>query len=241
MNPKYRALIVDDENLARKDLISILEEFKEIESVGEANNITSAKDAIEKLNPNLIFLDIKMPGESGFDLLEYISDNIYIVFVTAFDEYAIRAFEVNALDYLLKPVTKERLELTLEKLEENEGKKQEELKDLNFDDQIFLKLNNKYQFVKINSIVQITSEGDYSKVQTKNGNISLTTKSMKEWENRLPLSHFIRIHRSTIINTDEVDRIEPWYNNAHRVYLKGMQKPVVMSRRYFVKIKEKLQ
>jgi len=241
MNPKYRALIVDDENLARKDLISILEEFKEIESVGEENNITSAKDAIEKLNPNLIFLDIKMPGESGFDLLEYISDNIYIVFVTAFDEYAIRAFEVNALDYLLKPVTKERLELTLEKLEENEGKKQEELKDLNFDDQIFLKLNNKYQFVKINSIVQITSEGDYSKVQTKNGNISLTTKSMKEWENRLPLSHFIRIHRSTIINTDEVDRIEPWYNNAHRVYLKGMQKPVVMSRRYFVKIKEKLQ
>lgn len=241
MNPKYRALIVDDENLARKDLISILEEFKDIESVGEANNITSAKDAIEKLNPNLIFLDIKMPGESGFDLLEFVSDNIYIVFVTAFDEYAIRAFEVNALDYLLKPVTKERLELTLDKLEESEEKKQEDLKNLNFDDQIFLKLNNKYHFLKINTIIQITSEGDYSKVQTKNGDTSLTTKSMKEWENRLPVSHFIRIHRSTIINTDEVDRIEPWYNNAHRVYLKGMQKPVVMSRRYFVKIKEKLQ
>ena len=241
MNPKYRALIVDDENLARKDLISILEEFEDIESVGESYNIASAKDAIEKLNPNLIFLDIKMPGESGFDLLEFVSDNIYIVFVTAFDEYAIRAFEVNALDYLLKPVTKERLELTLDKLEESEEKKQEELKNLNFDDQIFLKLNNKYHFLKINTIIQITSEGDYSKVQTKNGDTSLTIKSMKEWENRLPVSHFIRIHRSTIINTDEVDRIEPWYNNAHRVYLKGMQKPVVMSRRYFVKIKEKLQ
>ena len=241
MNPKYRALIVDDENLARKDLISILEEFKHIEPVAEANSITGAKDAIEKLNPNLIFLDIKMPGESGFDLLEYISDNTYIVFVTAFDEYAIRAFEVNALDYLLKPVTKDRLELTLEKLEENEEKKQEELKDLDFDDQIFLKLNNKYHFLKINTIIQITSEGDYSKVQTKNGNISLTTKSMKEWESRLPINHFIRIHRSTIINTDAVDRIEPWYNNAHRVYLKGLQKPVIMSRRYFVKIKEKLQ
>ena len=241
MNPKYRALIVDDENLARKDLISILEEFKHIEPVAEANSITGAKDAIEKLNPNLIFLDIKMPGESGFDLLEYISDNTYIVFVTAFDEYAIRAFEVNALDYLLKPVTKDRLELTLEKLEENEEKKQEQLKDLDFDDQIFLKLNNKYHFLKINTIIQITSEGDYSKVQTKNGNISLTTKSMKEWESRLPINHFIRIHRSTIINTDAVDRIEPWYNNAHRVYLKGLQKPVIMSRRYFVKIKEKLQ
>jgi len=241
MNPKYRAVIVDDENLARKDLISILEEFKEIESVGEANNIVSAKDAIDKLNPNLIFLDIKMPGESGFDLLEFISDNINIVFVTAFDEYAIRAFEVNALDYLLKPVTKERLDLTLEKLEENEGKKQEVLKDLDFDDQIFLKLNNKYHFLKVNTIIQITSEGDYSKVQTNNGKISLTTKSMKEWENRLPISHFIRIHRSTIINTDEVDRIEPWYNNAHRVYLNGIPKPVVMSRRYFVKVKELLR
>jgi len=241
MNPKYRAVIVDDENLARKDLISILEEFKEIESVGEANNIVSAKDAIDKLNPNLIFLDIKMPGESGFDLLEFISDNINIVFVTAFDEYAIRAFEVNALDYLLKPVTKERLDLTLEKLEENEGKKQEVLKDLDFDDQIFLKLNSKYHFLKINTIIQITSEGDYSKVQTNNGKIFLTTKSMKEWENRLPISHFIRIHRSTIINTDEVDRIEPWYNNAHRVYLNGIPKPVVMSRRYFVKVKELLR
>ena len=99
-------------------------------------------------------------------------------------------------------------------MEENEEKKHEDLKDLNFDDQIFLKLNNKYHFLKINTIIQITSEGDYSKVQTKNGDTSLTTKSMKEWENRLPVSHFIRIHRSTIINTDEVDRIEPWYNNA---------------------------
>jgi two-component system LytT family response regulator len=241
MIKKYQALIVDDENLARKDLISILKDFKDIECVGEAKNIITAKDAIEKLNPNLIFLDIKMPGESGFDLLEHISDNTNIVFVTAFDEYAIRAFEVNALDYLLKPVTKDRLELTLEKLEENEEKKQEGLKDLNFDDQIFLKLNKKYHFLKINTIIQITSEGDYSKVQTKNGNISLTTKSMKEWESRLPINHFIRIHRSTIINTDVVDRIEPWYNNAHRVYLKGTSKPVVMSRRYFVKIKEKLQ
>jgi two-component system LytT family response regulator len=238
---KYEVLIVDDESLPRKDLIALLSEYIEIKVVGEAGNITTAIEIINKLKPNLIFLDVKMPGESGFDLLEHIDENIHIVFVTAFDEYAIRAFEVNALDYLLKPVTRERLDLTIEKLDQVNKVISENLKKLEYDDQIFLRLNNKYHFLKINSITQLTAEGDYSKVQTKNGKKSLVLKSMKEWEDRLPANHFIRIHRSTIINTDEVDRIEPWYNNAHRVYLKGIEKPVVMSRRYFVKVKEKLK
>ncbi|MFC2103457.1 LytR/AlgR family response regulator transcription factor [Bacteroidota bacterium] len=241
MQPKYKAIIVDDENLARKDLAAVIAEFGEIEIVGEAKNIQNAVDEIQKNSPNLIFLDIKMPGESGFDLIDSIKEETHLVFVTAFDEYAIRAFEVNALDYLLKPVTKDRLALTLEKIADEEDKNQEESKNLNYDDQIFLKLNNKYHFLKVNNILQITAEGDYSKLLTKNGEKSLATKSMKEWEDRLPENHFIRIHRSTIINTDEVDRIEPWYNNAHLVYLKGIEKPVVMSRRYFSKIKEELK
>jgi two-component system LytT family response regulator len=241
MISKYRAIIVDDENLARKDLAALLTEFKEIEIVGEAQNINNAKDAINTYKPNLIFLDIKMPGESGFDLLEFIKDDIHIVFVTAFDEYAIRAFEVNALDYLLKPATKERIALTLEKLEQAEATAKDELKKLDYDDQVFLKLNNKYHFLKISSVLQITAEGDYSKLLTKDGLKALALKSMKEWEMRLPENHFVRIHRSTIINTDEIERIEPWYNNAHLVYLNGVDKPAVMSRRYFVKIKETLK
>ena len=241
MQLKYRAIIVDDESLARKDLAAILAEFDEIEIVGEAKNIQAAVAEIKKNDPNLIFLDIKMPGESGFDLIEHIEEDTHTVFVTAFDEYAIRAFEVNALDYLLKPVTKERLIVTLERLADIEQQNQKVLKNFNYDDQVFLKLNNKYHFLKVNNILQITAEGDYSKIHTKNNEKSLAAKSMKEWEDRLPENHFIRIHRSTIINTDEVERIEPWYNNAHLVYLKGIEKPVVMSRRYFQKIKEELK
>lgn len=241
MNPKYNAIIVDDESLARKDLRSIIDEFDEIECIGEAKNIATAKEAIKTLNPNLVFLDIKMPGETGFNLLEHIGEGTHIVFVTAYDEYAIRAFEVNALDYLLKPVTKERLSLTLEKISDNEIKTPGELKKLTYDDQIFLKLNNKYHFLQVKNILQISAEGDYSNLYTGDGGKFLAGKSMKEWEERLPANHFVRVHRSTIINTGEVDRIEPWYNNAHLVYLKGLEKPVVMSRRYFLKVKEDLK
>jgi len=241
MQPKYRAIIVDDESLARKDLAAVIAEFEEIEIVGEAKNIQSAVQEIKNNDPDLIFLDIKMPGESGFDLVDSINEDTHTVFVTAFDEYAIRAFEVNALDYLLKPVTKDRLATTLEKIADEKIKIPEESKNLKYDDQVFLKLNNKYHFLKVNSILQITAEGDYSNIHTKNDEKSLASKSMKEWEDRLPENHFIRIHRSTIINTDEVQRIEPWYNNAHLVYLNGIEKPVVMSRRYFQKIKEELK
>ncbi|MGB5895982.1 MAG: LytTR family DNA-binding domain-containing protein [Ignavibacteriaceae bacterium] len=241
MPSKFKAIIVDDERLARQDLKAIIDEFDEIECVGEAKNIAGAKELLKKNNPNLLFLDIKMPGESGFDLLEFVEDETHIIFVTAFDEYAIKAFEVNALDYLLKPVSKERLALSIERLQLAAESKPNELKKLEIDDQIFVKLNSKYTFLKINTIVKISSKGDYSEIIISNGKKALVLKSMKEWESRLPENHFIRIHRSTIINTDQVNRIEPWYNNSHLVYLEGIEKPAVMSRRYFTKVKEQLK
>ncbi|MGB5848850.1 MAG: LytTR family DNA-binding domain-containing protein, partial [Ignavibacteriaceae bacterium] len=223
MPSKFKAIIVDDERLARQDLKAIIDEFDEIECVGEAKNIAGAKELLKKNNPNLLFLDIKMPGESGFDLLEFVEDETHIIFVTAFDEYAIKAFEVNALDYLLKPVSKERLALSIERLQLAAESKPNELKKLEIDDQIFVKLNSKYTFLKINTIVKISSKGDYSEIIISNGKKALVLKSMKEWESRLPENHFIRIHRSTIINTDQVNRIEPWYNNSHLVYLEGIE------------------
>jgi two-component system LytT family response regulator len=241
MTSKYSAIIVDDERLARQDLKSILDEFDEIECIGEAKNIITAKELLKKSNPNLLFLDIKMPGESGFDLIEFVDENTHIIFVTAFDEYAIKAFEVNALDYLLKPVSKERLALSIERLQLSDESKTSELKKLGIDDQIFIKFNNKYIFLKINTMVTVSSKGDYSEITLNNGKKALVLKSMKEWEKRLPENHFIRIHRSTIINTNMVNRIEPWYNNSHLVYLEGIEKPVVMSRRYFTKVKQQLK
>jgi len=240
MKKQFSALIVDDERLARKDIRSMLSDYENINIVGEAEDVPSALKAIQQLNPDVVFLDIQMPGESGFDLLNKINIEAKIIFITAFDEYAIRAFEINALDYLLKPVNPERLKRTIERLDQEERTDHLELRRLNYDDRLFLMIDSKMKFLKINSIMCITSAGDYSEIKTNDGLPGLAHKSMKEWEHRLPESHFIRIHRSTIINMEYIDRLEEWFNYSFRVYLKNIEKPFVLSRRYVAKLKEKL-
>ena len=240
MNKQFSALIVDDERLARKDLISLLTEHKNIKIVGEADDVPSAITAIEQLRPDIIFLDIQMPGESGFDLLNRVELNAKIIFVTAFDEYAIRAFEINALDYLLKPVNPDRLARTISRLEQNEEPEIHEMRKLNYNDRLFLLINDGMNFLRIKSILSIQAAGDYTEIVTKDSTKGLTLKSMKEWEHRLPEQYFCRIHRSTIINIEYIDRMEEWFNYSYKVYLKGIEKPYVMSRRYVAKLKRKM-
>ena len=235
----YKVLIIDDERLARNDLKSLLSEHDNIQITGEAEDVSTAIEAIQNLDPDVIFLDIQMPGDSGFDLLEKVDIRARIIFVTAFDEYAIRAFEVNALDYLLKPVHPDRLARTIERLELEEEAKQIKNRKLAVDDRLFLTLDNRLLFIQIGTILSIQSAGDYSEILTKDGKKGLTNKTMKEWEYRLPDKCFARIHRSTIINLDDIDRIEEWFNNAYRIYLKGIEKPYVMSRRYSAKLKNR--
>jgi len=240
MKAPHRALLIDDERLARKDLISLLSAHDNIDVVGEADDVPSAVKAIEKLNPDVIFLDIQMPGESGFDLLNKIDVEARIIFVTAYDEYAIRAFEVNALDYLLKPVNPERLEKALEKLESPERETPARTRRLGYDDQLFLMLGRHFKFLRVKTILIVTAAGDYSEVLTTDSAKGLTLKSMKEWEARLPEQHFQRIHRSTIINMNFVDRVEPWFNYSFRIHLKGVEEPFVISRRYATRLKDRL-
>jgi DNA-binding LytR/AlgR family response regulator len=133
MKKSFRALVIDDERLARKDLIALLGAHDQVTVVGEAEDVPSAINTIQALNPDVIFLDIQMPGDSGFDLLEKTEVKAHIIFVTAYDEYAIRAFEVNALDYLLKPVNPERLAKALEKLELQERDPRAEIRKLNYE------------------------------------------------------------------------------------------------------------
>jgi two-component system LytT family response regulator len=236
----FNVLVIDDERLARKDLISLLSAHDNITIIGEADDVPSAIRAIERLNPDVIFLDIQMPGESGFDLLEKAEVEAQIIFVTAYDEYAIRAFEVNALDYLLKPVNPDRLAKALEKLEVRESELPVRLRSLDYEDRLFLMLGRNFKFLKVNTIVSITAAGDYSEVLISDGSKGLTLKSMKEWETRLPAQHFIRIHRSTIINMGFIDRVEEWFNYSFKVYLKGVEEPFVISRRYATRLKERL-
>jgi len=240
MAKHFKALIVDDERLARKDLISLLKPYGRVTVVGEADSVPAAVKAIRKLNPDVIFLDIQMPGDSGFDLLDKAEVEARIIFVTAYDEYAIRAFEVNALDYLLKPVNPERLARALEKLEDQESDQPVKVRSLDYDDRLFLMMGKHFKFLKVNAILTITAEGDYSEVLAADGSRGLILKSMKEWETRLPARHFLRIHRSAIINMEHIDRVEEWFNYTFKVYLKGVAEPFVISRRYATRLKDRL-
>lgn len=233
------ALIVDDEPLARSDLKAILASFDGIEIAGEADSVESARQMIRKIHPDIIFLDIQMPGESGFDLLPDCGLDTRVIFVTAFNEFAIRAFEVNALDYLLKPVNEERLALTIRRLEAGVEEESREMPPLSRDDTMFVRLSDNFQFIRLSNIIKIEAADDYSVVFLLNGESHLTLKPMKEWEARLPANTFTRIHRSTIINMDQVARLEPWFNQSYKVYLNGLREPVTLSRRFFQEIRRR--
>jgi two-component system LytT family response regulator len=239
MTKPYRALIIDDERLARKDLAAMLADVEGISVVGEAEDAASASLAMERLNPDVIFLDVQMPGESGFDLLEKHPFSGKVVFVTAYDEYAIRAFEVNALDYLLKPVNPERLARSIERLEMEEEAESAPSRKLLGDDRLFLSVDDRLRFVKVGRILCIQSAGDYSEVWTADGEKTLTSKPLREWEHRLPVNCFCRIHRCTIVNMDYIERIEEWFNHSYRLTLKGVQEPFVISRRYAAMIRHR--
>ena len=239
MNKQLKALIVDDERLARKDLNFLLAEYENIKIVDEADDVPSAIKAIKRFKPDVIFLDIQMPGESGFDMLDKFKIESKIIFITAYDEYAIRAFEVNALDYLLKPVNPDRLKRTIERLEQEDNCQNRITRKLKYEDRLFIMIGNQMKFLKVSSILYIQAAGDYSEIVTKNRQKGLELISMKEWENRLPQNYFVRIHRATIINMEYIDRLEKWFNYSYRVYLKGVKNPFVMSRRFAQILKEK--
>lgn len=235
---KLKAIIIDDERLARVNLKRLLEPHPEIEIVGEAHSCQSAISVINFSNPQLIFLDIQMRGETGFDLLEMIDSSIRIVFVTAFDEYAVRAFEINAADYLLKPVSPERLKVTVDRLMNPEVEEKVIAKGYEYSDSIYVHMSNSTsKFVRIGDIAFIEPVGNYSRLVTIDGKRYLVLKTLKQWLEDLPEKNFIRIHRSCIINIEHVDRVERQLNAQHKVYLKNFSEPIEASRRLVRQLK----
>jgi two-component system LytT family response regulator len=228
----YQALVVDDERLARREMRYLLEAHPQICVAAEAESVAEALAAIEHDPPDLIFLDVQLPGESGFDLLERGRVTAHVIFVTAYDEFAVRAFEVNALDYLLKPVSPERLRKAVERFLAQAKSHAATVRELEYGDSIFLTVDRSPRFVKIASLVSIQAQGDYTALTGTSGPIGLVPKSMKEWERVLPGKHFCRIHRSCIINCEHVLRVEEWFNDSYQVHLRHLDQPLVMSRRH---------
>ena len=234
-----KAIIIDDERLARNELKKLLLEFPEVEVIGEAANATEGIEKIESLNPDLIFLDIQMPGKSGFDMLTQIERAPHVIFVTAYDEYALKAFEVNALDYLMKPVEPKRLADALLKVKQ---KDEEELLSYNNrgllheNDQVFVKDGERCWFVKLSDVRLFESVGNYAKVFFGT-NKPLILKSLNALEERLDDKVFFRANRKHIINLRMIDKIEPYFNGGLLLDLTGGEK-IEVSRRQAVKFKE---
>ena len=229
------AIIVDDERLARRELRAMLEEAhaSAVRVVAEAESVRAAAELVRTWDADVVFLDVQLAGESGLELLPLIDASVAVVFVTAFDQYAVRAFEVNALDYLLKPVAPVRLARAVERLATpNDSAASRAAPRLDYADRLFLRLDDRMGFVKVAEIVSVVSDGDYSVVRLASGRTHRARKPLREWEGRLPDSAFARVHRSTIVNLEFVERVEEWSHFSYRLYLKGLAEPVTMSRRY---------
>ncbi len=237
---KFKALIIDDERLARNELNTLLKDFPEIEVIGEASNAKEGLEKIDSLQPDLIFLDIQMPGKTGFEMLQELDASPHVIFVTAYDEYALKAFEVNALDYLLKPVEPKRLAETLQKLLAAEEKEialiQSHRGVLTERDQVFVKDGERCWFVKLEDVRLFESVGNYAKVFFA-GNKPLILKSLNALEERLDDKVFFRANRKQIVNLRMVDKVEPYFNGGLLLELKAGEK-VELSRRQAVKFKE---
>lgn len=235
------ALIIDDERLARQELKRILEPNKKIKIIGESGSPEEAIDMIEKEKPDLVFLDIHMPGKNGFELLEELDYMPNVIFVTAYDEYAIKAFEVSALDYILKPVEETRFAESLEKVtrkieERKINEADVEQSQLGENEQVFVKDGDRCWFVELGKVRLFESEGNYVRVYFEN-NKPLILKSLNNLDKRLNDKVFFRANRKHIINLKWVDKIETWFNGGLLVILKDGNK-IEISRRQAVKLKE---
>jgi len=245
---KTTCLIIDDEKLARDLLREYLEPFSEIEIIGECTKGSEAVEKINKQKPDLIFLDVQMPGMTGFDVLEDIDHEPYVIFTTAYDQYAIRAFEKNAVDYLLKPLDEERFRLAV-----NRALKQKKLETSNIEDlldslrgdrksayesHIFVQKSEKLFNLPVEEIVYLEASGDYTIITTKNDQF-VSSSGIGKLDEIMNPDNFIRVHRSTIINLAFLKEIERHFNGGMVVKMQnGKSFPV--SRTYAKAIRKKV-
>jgi two-component system LytT family response regulator len=242
-----KALLIDDERLARNELRRLLAAFSDIEIAGEAGNSKQAREQLAALKPDLLFLDVQMPGETGMEFLESLEAPVpHVIFTTAYDEFAVKAFELNALDYLLKPVDPARLATAIDKLRakvrgssvENGATKTAARDRLAAEDKVFVREGDRCWFVEVKTIRLLESEGNYTRVHFDNAQPQLF-RSLNAMEERLDPKYFFRANRRQIINLAWIDKIEPWFSGGLLVHLKGGAK-VELSRRQAQDFRDKM-
>ncbi len=237
-----RAIIVDDEPPARREMRRLLGGHSDVTVVGEAASLVTARGLLLRGSPDIVFLDIRLGRENGFDLLADIDRDTYVIFVTAYDSYAIKAFEANALDYLVKPVEEARLGATLERARGAQPDATVRAKEPSFSagSWIYLDAGEIPAFVRIPTISYIAARDGGSVIHTADGKSFASARPLTAWEGRLSGGNFVRIHRATLINLEHVEKVERWFQYSYRVFVHGASTPLQMSRRYASNIRELL-
>lgn len=247
MEKKIKVIVIDDEKLARDIVKNYLQRYDNIEIIGECSNGFEAAKQINELQPDMIFLDIQMPKITGFELLEIIENPPVIIFTTAFDQYALKAFEVNATDYLLKPFSEERFAEAVQKaakLLANKNISHQKLEQLSktlekkeeFLERVVVKSGQKISIVPVNDIKYIEAQDDYTMLYADKGNF-LKQKTMKYFEENLDPQLFIRIHRSYFVKTENIKQIELFEKDSYRVILQSGEK-LPVSKSGYQKLRE---
>ena len=232
-----KAIVVDDSRLARNELKRLLKDLDSVNIIGEAANAMEAKEKIETDKPDLVFLDIQMPGKNGFELLEELEFIPEVIFTTAYDEYALKAFEYNALDYLQKPVQLDRLVGAIDKVTERQQAKSETFEDrMTEQDQVFVKDGEKCWFVQLSNVRLFEVDGNYTKLFFDEHK-PMIPRTLNYLESRLDPKTFFRANRQQMINLKWVERIEPWFSGSIKIYMKGGHE-VDVSRRHTQRFKE---
>jgi two-component system LytT family response regulator len=240
-----KAMIIDDEPLARSIVKEYLQGFERIQVAQECSDGFEGIKAIQQHRPDLIFLDIQMPKINGFEMLELIEQPPAVIFTTAFDEYALKAFETHAVDYLLKPFSKERFQKAVEKFIDQSATQQQKKNTENLlqspselagqTERVVVKIAGKIRIIPIPSIQYFEAADDYVKIHTNEGSF-LKNKTMAFFESTLSADQFVRIHRSYIINVQEITRIEPYEKENHLAILRSGAK-IPVSQNGYTKLK----
>lgn len=247
MTPR-RALLIDDEPLARMELRRLLAAHPQVTIAGEAGTVADARQRLGRADYDLVFLDIQLRGGSGFDLLDSVRPEAQVVFVTAYDRFALRAFEVNALDYLLKPVAAARLATTLQRL--GDGRDQPVVEaapvtagganqKLTTEDRVFVKTGTATRFVPVASICAVRSAENYTELLLANGETVLVLRTLRSWEETLPETLFVRIHRQALVNLARVKKIERRGEDDVLFHLDAPGAPLPASRRQVAELKHR--
>jgi two-component system LytT family response regulator len=238
-----KIIIIDDEPLARSIVKEYLQKYPELEIAQECNDGFEGIKAIQQYQPDLIFLDIQMPKINGFEMLELLDQPLAVIFTTAFDEYAIKAFEAHAIDYLLKPFNKERFDKAIQKWKEQTGGAQKNTTELletasqspAQSQRIVVKTGSKIKIIPVQDVYFLEAADDYVKVHTHEGNF-LKNKTMNHFEKTLDSQQFVRSHRSYIVNVQQITRIDPYEKDNHIAILKSGAK-VPVSRNGYAKLR----